>query len=249
VRPPRLHVFPMAILVLATMWGAATAGTTTPVPEPTAVMPTLTPMSNDKSLRPVEPWGPAPVRSSPLGPLPDLDPIAAPAGVQVAAPSAAPRAEPAPKPAPREMWTNASVRLRAGPSTDTRVVDELTTDTRVTPASDGSKVPDWVKVRAGETAGWLKSSYLTAKAPVRGGSGDCGPTTGETAPIVPGAAARGIDETVRMRAGPACSEKVLDQLEPGVVVKVIGVEGEWYAVAGQGWERVYIRRGLLLPAR
>jgi len=252
VRPPLLHVLSAALVVLAAT--DATGGAVTPSPEPTAVMPTLTPMSGDAGLRPTEPWAPAPVRRPPLGPLPDSVPGPASAGADVAASSAVPTVEPTTKPAPasiapREMWTVASVRLRAGPSTDTRVVDELTADTRVSPSPGGSIASEWIKVRAGNSTGWLKSSYLTVKAPASSGGGDCGPTTEGVAPLAPGASARGIDESVRMRAGPGCSEKVLDQLEEGVVVKVIGVEGDWYAVAGQEWERVYIHRGLLVPVR
>lgn len=226
----------------------AAAGSATPVPDPEAVIPALSSVSVDPPVRTSDPWGPAPAAAPPPGP--NLEP-ATPAAVVPAIEAAKP---PPPPPTearrPREMWTREPVRLRAGPSTDTGVVDELTVDTRVVPEpSDRRAPPEWIRVRAGGSTGWMKASYLTPRKPqARAGGGDCAPTGPDGPSPVVGGSARGVGGTVRMRAGPSCSDKTLDELEPGSTVRVTGVAGDWFAVAGQGWERVFIHRGALIPA-
>lgn len=191
--------------------------------------------------------------------IPQLTPLGAPPPAPYVAPKAAVQPVPvapakpaAAKPAdhakaavqPSRLWTTSSVTLRAGPSANTGVVDELSPGTAVTLTGPHG---EWARVRTADgIGGFIRSRYLTAQPPA---VVSCEmPSGADLGPELPAGTVVAPAGSAYLRAGPGCGEHTLDVLEAGARVTVLGTSGDWYAVTGQGWERGYVHRSLVRPA-
>jgi len=140
------------------------------------------------------------------------------------------------------LWTTASVTVRRGPTSASLALDEVIPGTEVTIA--GASESGWTRVRiAGRVSGFIRSSYLTPHPP-KIVACDAGDLSAAFPPVI----AAGTEITVKtrsfLRAGPSCNARTLDVLEPGRRMVVEELDGNWYAVGGQGWERVFLHRSL-----
>jgi uncharacterized protein YgiM (DUF1202 family) len=226
----------MFILAMAVCGGGAWAqDRVTPLDRVTPVVPRLTPLPS--APQPVVPPPPAVAV-----PAPAPAPVAAPPHAQPA--TAAPPVAPAPAKTAgmaKAMWTTASVTVRSGPSTTAGVVDEVTPGTAVSALSAAA---GWTRVRVnGGTAGYIRSTYLSARPPAVAACAAQPLDPGAPEPVA--GAVVTVAGAAYLRSGPSCGEHTLDVLEPGASVTVIETAGDWVAVSGQGWERAYLHRSLI----
>lgn len=267
-----------AVLALAPTMGqgapsdkAQTEPTITPLPSPTVTPLIVTPLAGpQKPLEPLAPFLPLPVIPQPQA-APGLTGLTAAVAAAVTAPILAAKPAPsvttqAPPPLPvaatpplskeppsksAKMWTNRAVNLRVGPSVESRVLAEVDSGVEVETVDDPRPIEGWTRIRLKHDGiGYVSTSYLTARAS-QPRLEECALPEDHAAAartIAPGTLVRATADAF-MRLGPSCSDKVVDTLEKGRRMTVRGVEGNWYRVEGQGWPRVYIRRGLLEPVK
>ena len=202
-----------------------------------------------------------------LAPGPVPPPAAAPESVAPPPPRKPAEVAAAPQPpvaaAPRKagagartVWAKDDVYVRAGPGRDARILTALEPGEAVelVPGGNGG---EWKQVaRGGKVLGWVAAGFLVDRPPSArpdaGKSDDgCALPRNFTAPAGPppgeGATVRAL-AAANIRQTPACNAPVLDVLETGETVTVVGTSGTWSRVARRGRTLGYVSSILLAPA-
>lgn len=178
-----------------------------------------------------------------------------------AAPSPAPAAEPEPTPAaPAQPSTDSGVPghiqgdyvyFRTGPSTSYSILDSYDSGTALTITGT---VNGWSAVIINGQSGYVYSGYVFSD----GGSVPELPTPSEEpaptpAPSQPPAGVPGYitGNSVRMRYGPSTRDDILDELNYGNVVTILGYVGEWTGIERNGYYGYvysqYVAEGSVTP--
>lgn len=276
-RPPPTAVLPKATPVHTEPKGKAPAGLAVLLPLPVAPVP-LSQVSVPGAPPPAAPTPTtampmavaspaAPPTVGIKGPLPPVKPKPAIAEAPKPAPMPEKPAEKKPaekppterlgaekpaaekKPGVRTVYVKDDVYVRAAPDRSGKVLDALEPGAAVQ-LVPGEAGDGWARVaRDGKVLGWVSSSFLLDRAPRPDGCAlppDFPSKRGNA--IADGSAARALADA-NIRKSPACNATVLDVLEAGDTVTVIGSSGTWYRVARKGRTLGYVSAPLLGEAK
>ncbi|WP_207460148.1 SH3 domain-containing protein [Azospirillum sp. SYSU D00513] len=241
--------------------GTPPAVTAPPLPAPVAVAPPQPAAATPAPPAPAERAAEVPVPA----PKPELPTPAK------AAPPAAAEAKPAAG-GGRTVWAEQDVYVRDAPNRNGRIVDGLSRGDRI---ERMETLPNgWARVARNGRKGYTHGNYLSDSPPPRAG-GAAG--TGETGsspwaatpsearaedgcalpddlpanardPVPAGTRVRVVSDAY-LRAGPGCNARVLDVLEKGETVTVLGNRGNWYQVGRDGRVLGFVGGALLVPVR
>ncbi len=125
----------------------------------------------------------------------------------------------------KDGYINASsVRLRAGASTSSNILDTLARNTKLSVKESSG---DWYAVSCNGTDGYVYKQYVSLGSPSTGSTDvDVDPVSEDSGVI------RGY--YVRVRKAPSTSSSILASLNTGAKLEVTGQTGNWYQVKYNG---------------
>ena len=262
---PRLPAAPAPVVaspLSAPLPGALPADGPSPVPTASAppAAAAVVPPSPAAAPTPPEP----PERNA-EAPIPRPKPEQPAVSPQPKAPVAA---EAKPTGGGRTVWAERDVYVRDAPNRGGRIVDGLSSGDRI---ERMETLPNgWARVARNGRVGYIHGNYL-ADAPPSRAAGSVGADSPWAAtpsearaedgcalpddlpanarvPVAAGTRVRVVSDAY-LRAGPGCNARVLDVLEKGETVTVLGNRGTWHEVARDGRVLGFVSGALLVPAR